>query len=99
MARPRKHDGVICRRNDGNVWWMRYRDKDGSRRLESTKSTDWEEAQRQMRERLAARNNNSLEILRKGKKPYLNEWADFSCRTIPNPPFEQPKHTRQTKTL
>ena len=42
---------------------MRYRDKDGSRRLESTDTTDWEEAQRQLRERLAARDNNSLEVL------------------------------------
>jgi len=68
MARPRKHDGVVYRRNDSNVWWMRYREKDGSRRLESTNTTDWDEAQRQLRERLTARDNNGLETLRKGKQ-------------------------------
>ena len=34
MARPKKHDGVLYRR--GRFWWMRYRDRDGTRRLEST---------------------------------------------------------------
>ena len=91
MARPRKHDGVIYRRNDGKVWWMRYRDKDGSRRLESTKSTDWEETQRQMRERLAARDNNSLEILRNGKKLTFNEWADFFLENYSKPPIRATK--------
>ena len=52
MARPSKHDGVVYRRNDSSIWWMRYRDKTGCRRLESTNTTDWDEAQRQMRERL-----------------------------------------------
>ena len=52
MARPSKHDGVVYRRNDSNVWWMRYRDKTGRRRLESTNTTDWDEAQRQMREKI-----------------------------------------------
>ena len=78
MARPRKHDGVVYRRNDSSVWWMRYREKDGSRRLESTNTTDWDEAQRQLRERLNARDNNALEILRKGKQVTFNEWATSS---------------------
>jgi hypothetical protein len=26
MARPSNHDGVVYRRNDSKVWWMRYRD-------------------------------------------------------------------------
>ena len=57
MARPSKHDGVIYRRNDSNIWWMRYRDKAGRRRLESTQTEDWQEAQRCLRERLQARDN------------------------------------------
>ena len=57
---------------------MRYRDKDGSRRLESTNTDDWDEAQRQLRERLNARDNNALEILRKGKQVTFNEWATSS---------------------
>jgi integrase len=66
---------------------MRYRDRDGSRRLESTNSTDWDEAQRQLRERLGARDNNSLEILRRGKQLTFNEWADFFLANYSKPPI------------
>ena len=38
---------------NSNIWWMRYRDKSGCRRLESTHTEDWQEAQQQLRERLA----------------------------------------------
>jgi hypothetical protein len=27
MARPRKHDGVVFRRKESKVWWIRYRDR------------------------------------------------------------------------
>jgi integrase len=87
MARPIKHDGVVYRRNDSNIWWMRYRDRDGSRRLESTNSTDWDEAQRQLRERLGARDNNFLEMLRKGKQLTFNEWADVFLANYSKPPI------------
>ena len=36
MARPSKHDGVVYKRKDSSIWWMRYRDKTGRRRMEST---------------------------------------------------------------
>jgi|SRR5690349_12798736 len=91
MARPRKHDGVVYRRGDSNVWWMRYRDRDGSRRLESTNTTDWDEAQRRLRERLAARDDNSLETLRKGKQLTFDEWADFFLVNYSKPPIRAPK--------
>src|SRR5277367_1935443 len=91
MARPRKHDGVVYRRSDSNVWWMRYRDRDGSRRLESTNTTDWDEAQRQLRERLGARDNNTLETLRKGKQLTFNEWADFFLVNYSKPPIRAAK--------
>ena len=93
MARPSKHDGVVYRRKDSNVWWMRYRDKTGRRRLESTNTTDWDEAQRQMRERLAARDNNTLDAVRKGKQTTFGEWADFFFENSPSRPFA-PRHTR-----
>ena len=77
MPRRRKHDGVVYKRKDSNVWWMRYRDRTGCRRLESTDTTDWDEAQRQLRERLQSRDNNSLDVVRKGRQLTFNEWADF----------------------
>lgn len=91
MARPRKHDGVVYRRNDSKIWWMRYRDRDGSRLLESTNTSDWEEAQRQLRERLNDRDDNVLEIIRKGKQLTFNEWADFFLANYSKPPIRAPK--------
>ena len=77
MARPNKHDGVVYKRSDSSTWWMRYRDRTGRRRLESTNTSDWNEAQRQLRERLQSRDNNTLDIVRRGKELTFNEWADF----------------------
>ena len=91
MARPRKHDGVVYKRPDSNVWWMRYRDRDGSRRLESTNTIDWDEAQQQLRERLGARDRNSLATVRNGKQLTFNEWADFFLVNYSKPPIRAPK--------
>jgi site-specific recombinase XerD len=91
MARPRKHDGVVYQRNDSKTWWMRYRDKTGRRCLESTNTTDWEEAQRQLRERLQSRDNNALEFIRKGKQLTFNELANFFLENYSKPPIRAPK--------
>ena len=58
MARPIKHDGGLFKRTGSTVWWMQYRDKTGQRQRESTGTEDWNEAQRVLRERLEARDNN-----------------------------------------
>jgi len=42
---------------------MQYRDKAGERQRESTGAEDWDEAQRRLRERLQAKDNNSLSSL------------------------------------
>lgn len=87
MARPSKHDGVVYRRKDSNVWWMRYREKSGSRRLESTHTEDWKEAQRQLRDRLQARDNNTLHIVLKGEQLTFGEWAEFFLENYSKPPI------------
>ncbi len=91
MARPSKHDGVIYQRNDSKIWWMRYRDRSGARRLESTNTRDWQEAQRQLRERLQARDNNTLVTLRRGEQLTFNEWADFFVENYSKPPIRAEK--------
>jgi integrase len=68
---------------------MRYRDRTGSRCLESTNTADWDEAQRVLRERLAARDNNSLDILRKGKQIVFNDWVDHFLDHYSKPPIRQ----------
>ena len=91
MARPSKHDGVVYRRNDSKIWWMRYRDRSGGRRLESTHTEDWQDAQRQLRERLHARDNNTLATVRKGEQLTFNDWADFFVENYSKPPIRAEK--------
>jgi integrase len=91
MARPSKHDGVLYKRNGTQFWWMRYRDKTGERRQEPTGTSDWHEAQRKLRERLQARDDNILEIVRKGEQLLFKEWADFFLDHYSKPPIRSPK--------
>src|SRR5215468_7263577 len=67
LARPVKHDGGLYKREGSKIWWMRYRDKDRVRQRESTLTEDWDEAQKRLRERLQARDNNTLPALRRGQ--------------------------------
>ena len=63
------------------------RKKTGCRRLESTHTEDWREAQRQLRERLLATDNNTLHIVRKGEQITFYEWADFFLENYSKPPI------------
>ena len=76
------------------IWWMRYRDASGSRRLESTGTEVWDEAQRRLRERLQARDNRTLEVVRRGEQLFFRDWRRFLWRTIPSPQFVQRKPMR-----
>jgi integrase len=87
LARPVKHDGGLYKREGSKVWWMRYRDKEGIRRRESTLAEDWGDAQKYLRERLQARDNNTLPALRRGQDLTFGEWADFYLENFSKPPF------------
>jgi hypothetical protein len=91
MARPSKYDGVLYKRAGTKIWWMRYRDKTGKRRLESTGSGDWQEAQRKLRERLQARDENTLPIIRRGELLLFDPWADFFLEKYSKPPMRAAK--------
>jgi excisionase family DNA binding protein len=58
---------------------------------ESTNTVDWSEAQRQLRERLDTRDNNSLETLPKGKQLTFNEWVDIFLLNYSKPPIRAAK--------
>ena len=47
MPRSRVHDGVVFRRKVSRLRWIRYRDRNGVRRRESTLTEDWNEAQKE----------------------------------------------------
>ena len=91
MARPVKHDGGLYKREGSKIWWMRYRDKDGVRQRESTLTEDWDEAQKRLRERLQARDNNTLPALRRGQDLTFGEWSDFYLENFSRPPFRAQK--------
>jgi integrase len=91
MARPRKHDGVVYKRPGTKVLWMCYLDRDGKRIRESTFTEDWQEANRKLRERLHARDNRVLEIVRKGEQMGFEEWVDFFLENYSKPPIRAAK--------
>lgn len=91
MARPSKHDGSVYPRKDGKVLWMSYRDRSGKRVRESTFTEDRQEAQRKLRERLQARDDKILEIVRKGEQLQFVEWADFFLENYSQPPIRAQK--------
>ena len=91
MARPSRHDGSIYARKDGKVLWMVYRDRSGKRIRESTNTNDWQEAQRKLRERLQARDDKVLEVVRKGEQIQFADWVDFFLENYSKPPMRAEK--------
>jgi integrase len=91
VVRRSKHDGVIYQRSGTKIWWMRYRDSSGTRRLESTNTEDWDEAQRRLRERLHSRDNRTLEVVRKGEQLLFRDWVAAFMENYSKPPIRAPK--------
>src|SRR6266446_2135979 len=91
MARPSEHDGVLYRRSGTKFWWMRYHDRVGKRCQETTGTSDWHEAQKKLRERLQARDDNILHIVCKGEQLPFEEWVDFFLENYSKPPLRAPK--------
>jgi integrase len=91
MARPRKHDGRIFRKEESRFWWMEYRDRDGHRQRESTNTEEWEEAQKKLRERLQARDDNTLPLLRKGEQLTFAQWSEYFLEGFSRPPIRAEK--------
>jgi len=91
MPRARKYDGVVYRRTGTQIWWIRYRDRHGIARRESSLTADWDEANKKLRERLQARDDNLLEVIRKGETWDYGQWADFFLENYSKPPVRAEK--------
>jgi integrase len=91
MPRARKYDGVVYRRAGTEIWWIRYRDRKGIARRESSLTGDWDEANKKLRERLQARDDNLLEVIRKGETLAYGQWADFFLESYSKPPVRAEK--------
>jgi integrase len=70
---------------------MSYLDRAGTRIRESTFTEDWQEANKKLRERLHARDNRVLEIVRKGEQMGFEEWVDFFLENYSKPPIRADK--------
>jgi len=74
-----------------NIWWIEYRNQSGQRRRESTQTEDWDEAQRKLRERLTARDDRTLEVVRRGEQMSFQDWAAFFLENYSKPPIRAAK--------
>jgi integrase len=70
---------------------MVYRDRKGRRIRESTNTEDWQEAQRKLRDRLQARDDRILDIVRKGEQLQFADWVDFFLENYSKPPIRAEK--------
>jgi integrase len=70
---------------------MVYRDRSGKRIRESTFTEDWQEAQRKLRERLQARDDKILDVVRKGEQLQFADWVDFFLENYSRPPIRAEK--------
>jgi len=93
MTRARKHDGVVYRRTGTEIWWIRYWDRKGVARREPSLTADWDEANKKLRGRLQARDENRLEVIRKGETLAYGQWADFFLENYSKPPVRAGVHS------
>lgn len=90
-GRPIKHDGVVYSRKDSRFLSICYWDRAGRRHRESTFTDDWDEANKRLRERLQARDANTLEVVRKGENLTFEELVDWFLENHSKPPIREPK--------
>jgi len=91
MPRARKYDGVVYRRAGTEIWWIRYRDRKGIARRESSHTADWQQANKRLRERLQARDENLLEVVRRGETLAFGQWADLFLENYSKLPLRAAK--------
>lgn len=91
MGRPFESDGAVYQRGGTQFWWMRYRNRNGKLQKESTRTKDWHEARKKLRERLQARDGNFLEIVRRGENLTFGQWEDFFLENYSKPPVRELK--------
>jgi hypothetical protein len=61
------------------------------RHRESTLTENWQEAQKRLRERLLARDDNVLEVVRKGEGLTLGQWVEHFLTIYSTPPVRAEK--------
>jgi integrase len=100
MARPRNTGGIVYPRKESAFWWVCYRARDGQKVKESSGTTDREEAERFLRERLTARDEGRLPAILSSKNLTFSEWADWFLERRSKPPYRsQSTHHQNTNAV
>ena len=94
-GRPRKGEGMVYPREGSQFWQVWYRDQKGEIQRESTGTTDRQEAERFLRDRLDARDEGRLPTLLKSKNLTFGEWVDWFLEHRSKPPFRSPGNHQQ----
>jgi integrase len=89
-GRPRSN-GQVYRRPNTAILWVRYPDRGGEIKRESAGTTDWNEAERFLRDRLDARDEGKLATVLASKTVTFNDWADWFLEKRSKPPFRAEK--------
>jgi hypothetical protein len=87
MSRPRKMGGTVYPRKDSAFWWITYRNREGQVVQESTGTTDRQEAERFLRQRLDARDEGVLPTILASKNLTFGQWATWFLENRSKPPF------------
>lgn len=90
-GRPRTRGGKVYERSNSKYVWVRYRDRSGRIVKESSGTTDWEVAERFLRDRLDARDEGRLDAMLSGKDLIFNEWSDWFLERRSKPPYRSDK--------
>ena len=61
-GRPPKLGGAVYKRNNSDIWQVRYKDQKGEMIRESAGTTDRQQAERFLRDRLDARDEGRLSV-------------------------------------
>lgn len=79
---------------------MRYRDREGKPRRESTGTADEQEANRILQDRLDARDDGRLPAILAGKSLTFDQWADWFLENRSKPPSRKEKtHSENLNSL
>ncbi|HXJ40765.1 MAG TPA: tyrosine-type recombinase/integrase [Bryobacteraceae bacterium] len=94
-GRPPKLGGVVYKRDNSELWQVRYKDKKGEIIRESAGTSNRDEAERFLRDRLDARDEGRLSTVLTSKQLTFNQWADWFLEKRSKPPFRSPGNHEQ----
>ena len=86
-GRPPKFGGAVYRRKNSEFWQVRYKDQKGEVIRESAGTSDRQEAERFLRDRLDARDEGRLATVLTSKQLTFNQWTDWFLERRSKPPF------------